>query len=91
MDVLVSSTLVLRDALPNLRKHAYPEIIEAQRKIKTMEKEGDTIFRAATLDDAGRFLSAMTQPGTPGVVWRTPPMLAAAWRQPRPRPFPPKN
>lgn len=47
MDVLVAATELLKEAVPKLRGHAYAEIIEIARKIRGLEKEADTIFRAA--------------------------------------------
>jgi uncharacterized protein len=47
MTLLQDATLVLRDALPMLRKSQHPQIIEAVRKIKAIEKDGDTVFRDA--------------------------------------------
>jgi len=47
VDKLVECTLVLKTAVPLLRKHKYSELIEAVRVIKGLEKEADTIFRDA--------------------------------------------
>jgi len=47
IDKLVACTLVLKDAVPNLRKHAYPALIEASRELRKLEKEGDLIYREA--------------------------------------------
>lgn len=44
---LVQSTEILRDAMPNLKKHAFSELIEATRKVRKIEKEADGIFRDA--------------------------------------------
>jgi predicted phosphate transport protein (TIGR00153 family) len=47
MDKLVACTSVLKDQLPNLRKHAYSELIEAGRELRRLEKEADVIYRNA--------------------------------------------
>ncbi len=47
MDVLVTSTQVLKEIIPKLRVHRYAEIIEMARKIRALEKEADAIFRSA--------------------------------------------
>lgn len=47
MELLVCATSTLKDVMPALRRHAYPEIIQASRAIFQFEKEGDSIFRAA--------------------------------------------
>jgi uncharacterized protein Yka (UPF0111/DUF47 family) len=47
IDKLVAATLVLRDALPNLRKHAYSELIDASRALRKLEKEADVVYREA--------------------------------------------
>lgn len=47
MDLLVQCTLVLKNALPHLRKNAYAEVTEASRTLRKLEKEGDVIFRSA--------------------------------------------
>ena len=47
IDLLVQCTDELSRAVPLLRKNAYAEITEAARRIKTLEKEGDTVFRDA--------------------------------------------
>lgn len=47
MDVLVKCTEVLRAVMPKLREHAYAEIMEEVKAIKTLEKEGDQIYRDA--------------------------------------------
>jgi predicted phosphate transport protein (TIGR00153 family) len=47
MDVLVACTEVLKTTMPNLRKNAYPAILESNRALRKLEKDGDTIFRQA--------------------------------------------
>ena len=47
IDKLVAATLVLRDALPNLRKHTYSELIDASRVLRRLEKEADVVYREA--------------------------------------------
>lgn len=47
MKVLVDATTILAEALPALRRRAYPELRIAMRKIRQIEKEGDRIHREA--------------------------------------------
>jgi predicted phosphate transport protein (TIGR00153 family) len=47
MAVLVRSTDVLKAAMPKLRNHAYAEIMDEVKAIKTLEKEGDQVYRHA--------------------------------------------
>jgi predicted phosphate transport protein (TIGR00153 family) len=47
MMLLCKSTLVLKQVMPKLRKHAYAEIMDEVRAIKVLEKEGDQIYRDA--------------------------------------------
>jgi uncharacterized protein Yka (UPF0111/DUF47 family) len=47
MDTLLLSTEVLKDAMPALRKHDYQKLIEESRKLRALEKEADSVFRAA--------------------------------------------
>jgi uncharacterized protein Yka (UPF0111/DUF47 family) len=47
MSVLVRCTEVLKDTLPNLRKHAYGALVESNRAIRKLEKEGDMVYREA--------------------------------------------
>ncbi len=47
MDFLVQATQLLGEIVPDLRKHAYARIIEANRKIFQVEKEADAVFRSA--------------------------------------------
>lgn len=44
---LVACTKTLDDTLPNLRKHAYPALIEASRTLRALEKEADITYREA--------------------------------------------
>jgi hypothetical protein len=44
---LVACTLVLKDAVPNLRTHAYTSLIEASRECRQLEKEADLVYREA--------------------------------------------
>ncbi len=39
-------TEVVDKAIPNLRKHAYGEIVEASRELRKLEKEGDRVYKA---------------------------------------------
>jgi uncharacterized protein len=47
MNKLVESTAVLKEAVPALRAHEYPRLIEAGRTLRQMEKEADTVYREA--------------------------------------------
>jgi uncharacterized protein Yka (UPF0111/DUF47 family) len=47
IDSLVTCTGVLKDALPNLRKHAYPELTSMSRGLRKLEKEADLVYREA--------------------------------------------
>ncbi len=47
MDTLVDCTLVLKSALPKLRNHKYAELLDDGRKLRALEKEADSVFRAA--------------------------------------------
>ena len=42
---LVNGAKQLEDALPNLRRGAWPALMEAGRSLRALEKEGDDIFR----------------------------------------------
>jgi uncharacterized protein Yka (UPF0111/DUF47 family) len=46
-DLLEKCTAVLATAMPKLRRHMYPEIIEASRDVKKLEKDADAVFRNA--------------------------------------------
>jgi uncharacterized protein Yka (UPF0111/DUF47 family) len=50
IDKLVECTQVLSDSVPNLRAHRYSDLIEASRKLRRLEKDGDTVFRNAISD-----------------------------------------
>lgn len=45
MQILEKTTKVLADTLPALRKHDFETIRAAVREVKTLEKEGDEIYR----------------------------------------------
>lgn len=47
MGKLVATTKVIRDAVPLLRRHEYVKILEATRAVRQLEKDADTIYRAA--------------------------------------------
>lgn len=47
MGILVQCTEVLKVVMPKLREHAYAEIMEEVKRIKTLEKQGDQIYREA--------------------------------------------
>jgi uncharacterized protein Yka (UPF0111/DUF47 family) len=47
MELVEKSTEILVGAMPQLRKHDYPALIEAGRAIKAIEKDGDKIYRRA--------------------------------------------
>jgi uncharacterized protein Yka (UPF0111/DUF47 family) len=44
-DVLERATALLKDTLPALRKHDFDAIRAGRRQIKTIEKEGDELYR----------------------------------------------
>jgi len=46
-DKLIACTLILRDAVPMLRKQEYKVLLEQCRKLRLIEKEADTIYREA--------------------------------------------
>ena len=46
MKVLHQCTVVVDKAIPNLRKHAYTDIVESARELRKLEKEGDRIYKA---------------------------------------------
>ncbi len=46
-DKLVLTTALIRDLVPLLRAHRYGDIVEGVRKVRQVEKEADTIYRAA--------------------------------------------
>lgn len=47
MDLLVQCSQLIKTAIPQLRKHAYADLIEGGRKLRVLEKEADQVFRAA--------------------------------------------
>jgi uncharacterized protein Yka (UPF0111/DUF47 family) len=47
IDLLVDATAKIDDAMPRLRKHDYPALMELSRTLRVLEKEGDTAFRDA--------------------------------------------
>ncbi len=47
IDKLVECTANLKEAVPKLRTHKYPDLIETGRKVRSLEKEGDVIYRDA--------------------------------------------
>ncbi|MFO0744906.1 MAG: DUF47 family protein [Myxococcota bacterium] len=46
IELLVKCTAILAEALPGLRRHAYPTLLEHARELRRLEKEADQIFRA---------------------------------------------
>jgi len=47
IEKLVACTVILRDALPNLRNHTYSALIDASRVLRKLEKEADAVYREA--------------------------------------------
>ncbi len=47
MDTLVSTTQVLKTAMPKLRTHEYVALLDDSRKLRALEKEADSVFRSA--------------------------------------------
>lgn len=47
MKALVESTRLLNEEVPRLRKHEYEKLLEGCRHIRKVEKDADTIYRAA--------------------------------------------
>jgi uncharacterized protein Yka (UPF0111/DUF47 family) len=47
IELLVEATAKIDDAMPKLRKHDYPALMELSRTLRILEKEGDTAFREA--------------------------------------------
>lgn len=45
--ILVDSTRTLADAVPMLRQHRYGDLINANRALRALEKEGDRVYRDA--------------------------------------------
>jgi len=50
IDVLVSCTVLIKDAVPCLRHRDYSSLIDAARTIRILEKDGDVVFRNAISD-----------------------------------------
>ncbi|MCB9625907.1 MAG: DUF47 family protein [Sandaracinaceae bacterium] len=50
METLEKCSSALESAMPELRKRRYPKLIEHSRTLRALEKEGDTVFRAAVSD-----------------------------------------
>jgi uncharacterized protein Yka (UPF0111/DUF47 family) len=46
MDLLVDCSDSIKEAVPRLRRHEYEQLIEGGRKLRTLEKEADTVYRA---------------------------------------------
>lgn len=44
---LITCTQWIRDTVPHLRTHKFNELIDGGRKVRELEKEGDTIYRTA--------------------------------------------
>ena len=47
IDLLVQCTAILSAAVPKLRKHAFGELMDDNRKLREMEKRADVIYRGA--------------------------------------------
>lgn len=47
MEKLVEATGILSAEVPHLRAHRYVELLDGGRKVRVVEKEADTIYRAA--------------------------------------------
>jgi uncharacterized protein len=47
MEKLEACTALISEAVPYLRKHHYAELLEVVRRVRTLEKEADTIYRQA--------------------------------------------
>ncbi|MFT3710008.1 MAG: DUF47 family protein [Archangium sp.] len=47
MDKLEACTALIAEAVPNLRKHEYQQLVDAGRKVRVLEKEADSIYRQA--------------------------------------------
>jgi uncharacterized protein Yka (UPF0111/DUF47 family) len=46
MDLLVDCTSAIKDAVPKLRRHEYESLLEGGRKLRTLEKDADSVYRA---------------------------------------------
>lgn len=47
MQKLITVTAMIRDSVPHLRRHRYDALIDGGRRIRAIEKEADSIYRAA--------------------------------------------
>jgi len=47
MEKLEACTALISEAVPYLRKHQYAELLEVVRRVRSLEKEADTIYRQA--------------------------------------------
>jgi len=47
---LITCTAMIRDTVPHLRTHKFTELIDGGRRVRELEKEGDTIYRTAISD-----------------------------------------
>lgn len=47
MAKLVEATLVLKDAVPALRAHEYPRLVDCGRRLRQLEKDADLVYREA--------------------------------------------
>jgi predicted phosphate transport protein (TIGR00153 family) len=45
MAMIVDATRQLQEALPKLRKHDWPTLMEVSRSLRALEKKGDDVFR----------------------------------------------
>jgi uncharacterized protein Yka (UPF0111/DUF47 family) len=45
LDVIVEATSELKEALPHLRRHDWPQLIQTARSLRAIEKRGDELFR----------------------------------------------
>ncbi len=47
IDVLVASATEIKDVIPKLRTHEFKAVLESVRRVRALEKDGDTVFRGA--------------------------------------------
>ena len=47
---LITCTQMIREAVPHLRTHKFADLIDGGRKVRDLEKAGDTIYRTAISD-----------------------------------------
>ncbi len=47
---LITCTAMIRDTVPHLRSHQFTKLIDGGRRVRELEKEGDTIYRTAISD-----------------------------------------